>query len=202
MRKKKMHRIPVYKVRIKMANIIKKIKRKYKKRKLQAERAKMEQSRQRRTPEEVYQERLSKHRNATMRRAVMTIAAVAAVAALFFFYMEKRSYHNYKILSASEQEDVVATNYVEMSGKILRYSPDGASLVSDTMDAYWSTLYEMQNPVADVRGDRAVIADQDGTLLEMFDKDGETGSVTTSYNIIKARVSSSPTDYQREILLL
>ena len=149
-----------------MANIIKKIKRKYKKRKLQAEHAKMEQSRQRRTPEEVYQERLSKHRNATMRRAVMTIAAVAAVAALFFFYMEKRSYHNYKILSASEQEDVVATNYVEMSGKILRYSPDGASLVSDTMDAYWSTLYEMQNPVADVRGDRAVIADQDGTLLE------------------------------------
>ena len=170
MRKKKMHRIPVYKVRIKMANIIKKIKRKYKKRKLQTERAKMEQSRQRRTPEEVYQERLSKHRNATIRRTVMTIAAVTAVAALFFFYMEKRSYHNYKIL---------------------RYSPDGASLVSDTMDAYWSTLYEMQNPVADVRGDRAVIADQDGTLLEMFDKDGETGSVTTSYNIIKARVSSS-----------
>ena len=84
-----------------MANIIKKIKRKYKKRKLQAERAKMEQSRQRRTPEEVYQERLSKHRNATIRRAVMTIEAVAAVAALFFCYMEKRSYHNYKILSAS-----------------------------------------------------------------------------------------------------
>lgn len=69
----------------------------------------------------------------------------------------------------------MATNYAEMSGKILRYSPDGASLVSDTMDAYWSTLYEMQNPVADVRDDRAVIADQDGTLLEMFDKDGRDG---------------------------
>ena len=59
-----------------------------------------------------------------------SVVAVAAVATLFFFYMEKRSYHNYKILSASEQEDVVATNYAEMSGKILRYSPDGASLVS------------------------------------------------------------------------
>ena len=74
-----------------MANIIKKIKRKYKKKKLQAERAKMEQSRQRRTPEEVYQERLSKHRNATIRRTVMTIAAVTAVAALFFFYMEREA---------------------------------------------------------------------------------------------------------------
>lgn len=38
------------------------------------------------------------------------------------------------------------------------------------MDTYWSVLYEMQNPVADVKDDRAVIADQDGTLLEMFDK--------------------------------
>ena len=34
MRKKKMHRIPIYKVRIKMTNIIKKIKRKHKKKKL------------------------------------------------------------------------------------------------------------------------------------------------------------------------
>ena len=38
-----------------MANIIKKIKRKHKKKKLQAERAKMEQSRQNRTPEDAYQ---------------------------------------------------------------------------------------------------------------------------------------------------
>ena len=78
-----------------------------------------------------------------------------------------------------------------MSGKILRYSPDGASLVNSSMDTYWSVLYEMQNPVADVKDDRAVIADQDGTLLEMFDKNGETGSVTTSYNIVKAKISSS-----------
>ena len=47
-----------------MTNIIKKIKRKHKKKKLQAEYAKMEQSRQNRTPEDAYQERLSKHRSA------------------------------------------------------------------------------------------------------------------------------------------
>ena len=79
-----------------------------------------------------------------------------------------------------------------MSGKILRYSPDGASLVNSSMDTYWSVLYEMQNPVADVKDDRAVIADQDGTLLEgCLTKTEETGSVTTSYNIVKAKISSS-----------
>jgi hypothetical protein len=48
----------------------------------------------------------------------------------------------------------------------------------------------MDNPVADVREDAAVIADIDGTTMEIFDKNGLTGSVTTSYSIVKARVSS------------
>ena len=94
-------------------------------------------------------------------------------------------------LQTSEQEDVVSTKYVEMDGKILRYSPDGVSLVNSKMETVWSELYDMQNPVADVCGSKAVIADKDGTTMEMFNKDGRTGSVTTSYSIVKARVSAS-----------
>ena len=177
-----------------MANIIKKLKRKHKRKKMQSQRAKLEQEQraiQQMSPEEAYQNRLRRHKHDALRRTVMSIVAVAAIATVVLLYVERRSYHNYRILSASEQEDVVSTKYLEMSGKILRYSPDGASLVNSSMDTYWSVLYEMQNPVADVKDDRAVIADQDGTLLEMFDKNGETGSVTTSYNIVKAKISSS-----------
>lgn len=177
-----------------MANIIKKLKRKHKRKKMQSQRAKLEQEQcaiQQMSPEEAYQNRLRRHKHDALRRTVMSIVAVAAIATVVLLYVERRSYHNYRILSASEQEDVISTKYLEMSGKILRYSPDGASLVNSSMDTYWSVLYEMQNPVADVKDDRAVIADQDGTLLEMFDKNGETGSVTTSYNIVKAKISSS-----------
>ena len=78
-----------------------------------------------------------------------------------------------------------------MDGNILRYSPDGVSLVSDKMSTLWSETYQMQNPVADVNGTRAVIADKDGTTLEIYDKSGKTGSVTTSYSIVKAKVSKS-----------
>ena len=78
-----------------------------------------------------------------------------------------------------------------MAGKVLRYSPEGASLVNSEMEAYWSTLYEMENPVADINDGWAVIADIDGTDLKIFDKNGEVGSVTTSYNIVKARISSN-----------
>lgn len=141
--------------------------------------------------EEAYRRQLSMHKIAAMKKTVFTVVVVAAVAVGLVLFIEKRSYRTYDIIQTSEQEDIVSTKYEVMSGKILRYSPDGAALVNSEMDAYWSSLYEMQNPVADIRGDWAVIADVDGTSMKIFDKDGEAGSVTTSYSIVKARISSN-----------
>lgn len=178
-----------------MANIFQKIKRKRRRKKIQAQKARMNQGQQsqysRSNSEEDYQIRLTRHRHAAVRKGLITVAVGIAVVAAVLIYIEKRSYHNYRIIQTSEQEDIVSTKYEEMAGKILRYSPDGASLVDGKMESYWNTLYEMQNPVADIKNDKAVIADQDGTLIEIFDSDGETGSVTTSYSIVKARISES-----------
>ena len=138
-----------------------------------------------------YELRLSRHKRNIVKKTVITVVAIAAAVTAVGFYIEKRSYHNYKVVQSSEQEDVVSTSYIEMDGDILRYSPHGVSLVSDKMSTLWSETYQMQNPVADVNGTRAVIADKDGTTLEIYDKSGKTGSVTTSYSIIKARVSKS-----------
>ena len=138
-----------------------------------------------------YELRLSRHKRNIVKKTVITVVAIAAAVTAVGFYIEKRSYHNYKVVQSSEQEDVVSTSYIEMDGDILQYSPDGVSLVSDKMSTLWSETYQMQNPVADVNGTRAVIADKDGTTLEIYDKSGKTGSVTTSYSIIKARVSKS-----------
>ena len=168
--------------------------RKRKKRKYAAEKAKQAKEQGRQNGKEYgndYNKKRSRHkRNAVKRKIITAVAVVAAIAAVGF-YMEKRSYHNYKIVQSSEQEDVISTSYVEMDGDILRYSPDGVSLVSDKMNTLWSETYQMQNPMADVNGTRAVIADKDGTEMEIYDKSGKTGSVTTSYSIIKARVSKS-----------
>ncbi|HJD24983.1 MAG TPA: hypothetical protein IAA12_00875 [Candidatus Blautia intestinipullorum] len=174
-----------------MANIFKKIRKKRRRKKLLAQKENLEHVQAAEKDEEDYHQRLKRHRYAAMRRTLLIAGAVVAAAAAVLIFIEKRSYHNYRVVLTSEQEDVVSTNYEEMDGGILRYSPDGAALVNSNLDASWSVLYEMQNPVADVNGDKAVIADVDGTTLEIFDSDGETGSVTTSYTIVKARISQS-----------
>lgn len=176
-----------------MANTLKKIVKKHKKKKLMAEKQKMAkvQGVSEKEYADNYELRLSRHKRNIVKKTVITVVAIAAAVTAVGFYIEKRSYHNYKVVQSSEQEDVVSTSYIEMDGDILRYSPDGVSLVSDKMSTLWSETYQMQNPVADVNGTRAVIADKDGTTLEIYDKSGKTGSVTTSYSIIKARVSKS-----------
>lgn len=138
-----------------------------------------------------YQDRIRQHRRDVIKKGA--IAAGVAICALIVisFFIEKGSYHNYRIIETSEQEDIISTSYMEMDGKILRYTPEGASLVDAKLQTHWSELYDMENPVADVCGKAAVIADQDGTTIKIFNKDGLTGTVTTSYNIVKVHVSAN-----------
>ena len=176
-----------------MANSFKNIKKKLRRKRLLAEKRHLERT------QAGNQERVAakKKIKATLRKRkavlkpVAVVLAVAIVILAGFRLMEKRTYHNYKIQVTSEQEDTVSTQYTNLSGKILRYSSDEVSLVNNKLETVWSQTYDMQNPVADVCGDCAVIADKDGTSMVFLDKNGITGTVSTSYSIVKAKVSKS-----------
>ena len=171
-------------------NIIKKLQKKQKRKKLMKQKVRLAQEQADRSS--VYRGKNSHRRRISGRgKKAITVVAVIAAVCLVFLYVEKRSYHSYKVLNTSEQEDVVSTQYVEMDGDILRYSPDGVSVVDSSMNTVWNETYTMQNPIADVNGSRAVIADSEGTSLYICDKKGVTGTVTTSYSIVKVRVAAN-----------
>lgn len=139
--------------------------------------------------DDIYSHRgLSQKKKALIRSGV-TIAAVVAIVAGVFLFIQRRSYGDYKVVTRSEQEDTVSTKYMDMNGKVFRYSTTGASLVDTSQDTLWSSTYEMETPVADICNDTAVVYDQGGTSMVVFDKDGERGTISASYNIVKARVA-------------
>lgn len=175
-----------------MANTVKNLRKKYRRKKLLARKARLERSQNGgRSPQASSREaRILRHRRKVRNRLLFLGGLVLAFLFLIVLFIEQRSYRDYKILEVSEQEDIISTKYVEMGGKILRYSPGTVSLVNKHMETVWSTSCDMQNPVADVKNNRAVIADVDGTVLEIFNKEGRTGSVNTSYSIVKARISA------------
>ena len=178
------------KVRDTIVNIIKKIRKKYRKSKIARHKAQYARSQAALDGGDDSRSKSRRSRHFPAKKTV-AVVAVLAVVGLSVLYMEKRTYHSYKVLRTSEQEDVVSTGYVEMDGDILRYSPDGVSLVDKNMDTVWNETYTMQNPVADVKGSNAVVADSEGTTMLICNKKGVTGNVTTPYSIVKARVSDS-----------
>lgn len=136
-----------------------------------------------------YHRKLATHKKKTLIRTLVTLGIVAVVAIAVVIFIQRRTYHGYKVLSTSEQEDTASTKYIELGENILRYRGEGASLVSAENQTLWEVDYEMQNPTVDVCDGTAVIADQGGTSMVMVNKDGQLGSVITSYNIVKARVA-------------
>lgn len=127
-------------------------------------------------------------------RIISGSLSMVAGAVVLFVVMSMfvgKNYHSYEILQTSEQEDIVSTQYANIDDNILKYGLSEVSVLTDKLDIVWNEAYNMQNPVADVKGTKAVIADVDGTALEIFDINGRTGSVITPYAIVKARVSSS-----------
>lgn len=140
------------------------------------------------TSEQLKRIQHKKRREAKRLRLILGAAAVLFLLLLVVFF-QTRSYHNYKIVQVSEQEDIISTSYVGMGDKILRYSPTEASYMDKRMRVSWTENYSMSNPVADVNGNSAVIADVDGTSFVIFNKNGKTGEVNTSNNIVKARIS-------------
>lgn len=173
-----------------MADFFRKLRKKLRRRKLLAEKARLE-GKNTGSRASVHLRNLSRRNRERLQRILTISSIVILVILALYLFIEKRTYNDYRILEISEQEDIVSTKYVEMDGKILRYSPDGASLVDKKLETVWSDIYEMQNPVADVNDAMAVIADKDGTSIEIYDKNGSLGSITTSYNIIKARISGN-----------
>ena len=174
-----------------MANTFKNIKKKLRRKRLLAEKRHLEKAQAGAGGNEAARRKIKaalRRKKAVLKPVAVILIAVFVVLAGFLF-LEKRTYRNYKVQVTSEQEDTVSTQYTYLSGKILRYSSDEVSLVNNKLETVWSQTYDMQNPVADVCGDCAVIADKDGTSMVFLDKNGITGTVSTSYSSVKAKVS-------------
>ena len=152
---------------------------------------KAQEKKRKRTEKPKLTQRAKRRRRRLYTKMLLSLVVLTFVGYCVYFFVAKRTYHDYKVIKYSEQEDVVSTGYLPMNGKILRYSPDGVSLVDSSLVTQWSEVYDMSNPIADVRGDHAVIADRDGTAMVMVDPQGVTGSVKTSYAIVKACVSEN-----------
>lgn len=125
---------------------------------------------------------------------IAKIAGVSLAAFLVIFaakyFIEHHSYDSYSVISMSEKVDTGVAHFLEMDGKILHYSADGASLTSAEDELIWADSYQMSRPMVESFHSIAAIYDQKGTQIVVYDEKGKLGSFQTEHPIMKASVSA------------
>lgn len=139
---------------------------------------------------ELYKYKVRKERILRILKITAVVAIVLAVSFGTKYAVEHHTYSEYTVLSVSEKVDTGVSHFVELDGKILHYSADGASLTSMADELIWTDSYQMSQPVVKTFGSVAAIYDLKGSQIFVYDGKGRLGSFQTNYPIIKASVSA------------
>ena len=111
---------------------------------------------------------------------------------LLSLYHGRKQYHAYAVINQQDVSQGSLVGYEPFQQGYLKYSKDGVSYISEKNDTYWTSSFEMKDPVIDVNGSYAVIADRSGNTLQIFDeKHGKIGECRTERTLDSASISLS-----------
>ena len=125
------------------------------------------------------------------RRLIWITAGLLTVLVAWNIYHGRKSYRAYAVLNQQDVSQGSLVGYEPFKRGFLKYSKEGVSYIGEKNETYWSSSLEMKDPVIDVNGDYAVIADRTGNTLQIFDeKHGKIGECRTERSLDSASVSA------------
>ncbi len=131
------------------------------------------------------------------RNLVIGIAIIALLVggSIYIYNLYNKNYNGFEVLKTMDNQVENGAQYLRYGSGVLKYSKDGATAIDKEGKLKWNGSYEMKQPIADVCGNYAVVADQGGTSIQIFDEKGIAGSISTVYNIIKVEVANQGVVY-------
>lgn len=125
------------------------------------------------------------------RRLIWITAGLLTVLVAWNIYHGRKSYRAYAVLNQQDVSQGSLVGYEPFKRGFLKYSKDGVSYIGEKNETYWSSSFEMKDPVIDVNGTYAVIADRTGNILQIFDeKHGKIGECRTERSLDSASISA------------
>ncbi|MBQ9278338.1 MAG: hypothetical protein IJ224_06860 [Lachnospiraceae bacterium] len=132
----------------------------------------------------------SRTRNLRTKTIIAILALMVFVAAAAFINsMMNKEYKGYRVISSTETNYENTASYIQFSGNLLKYTPDGVSYINRNGDTVWSAGINMKMPIAVARGDYAVVADLNGNAVSVFSNEGQVSSLTMPYTICDVDVA-------------
>lgn len=124
------------------------------------------------------------------RKKIMVLILLMLCVIGYLIYNNMRIFEEYDILSSESRADVSSTSFAEMDGKLVKYSSDGI-VYMDADKVLWSSTYSIQTPIVDVCETMAVVGEQNGSQIYIYDaQKGQVGNFQTLLPIQKVKIAS------------
>lgn len=120
----------------------------------------------------------------------ITLILLVIILAVGIYIYRNTKYEFAQVVTSYQNESTNDGNYIEYASGVLEYSRDGIAMLTKEGEEIWNQPCQINNPMAAVCKDAAIVADQGGTNIYVFQKDGLKGEIQTTRPIEKATVSA------------
>jgi len=140
-------------------------------------------------PKTEEQEQFEKARKKRWKKTALIAAVVAALAVGVYLLINLQTYTSARALDTYTVSGASGSAYEQFADGVLKYSRDGISYLNQHGEEMWNQPYQMKNPVVDVNGNSAAVADKGGNAVLVFNEEGVRGETQTNLPIERVRVS-------------
>ena len=123
------------------------------------------------------------------KKTALIAAVVAALAVGVYLLINLQTYTSARALDTYTVSGASGSAYEQFADGVLKYSRDGISYLNQHGEEMWNQPYQMKNPVVDVNGSSAAVADKGGNAVLVFNEEGVRGETQTNLPIERVRVS-------------
>ena len=143
-------------------------------------------------PKEAAENNRKKEDKLNQKKRIGILLILLVIVSIFgiVVYFMNREYKGYKVVKTNETNYENTANYIQFSGNLLKYTPDGVSYINANGDVVWTAGVDMKMPVAVSSGNYAAVADLNGNVVCVFNDEGLVSSVTMPYTICDVDVAN------------
>ena len=126
-----------------------------------------------------------------MNIVILAIALVIVILCIIGAYIARHfHYTDIKIIESKESFDSIS-EYVSFNDNVVLYSGDGVSLLDSSLKTVWNYTSAFSSPQYDECGNYFIIYDKNATMLAIFQKEGNVGSISCDKTICKAKCAGN-----------
>lgn len=133
---------------------------------------------------------VKKRRKRFWSAVIIAVVILVIVLCVGVYIFRNTTYDYVQVVTSHTDDSVNDGNYIEYAGGILEYSRDGIAMLTEKGEEIWNQPCQVNNPIAEVCKEAAVVADQGGTNIYVFQKDGLKGEIQTTRPIERITVSA------------